>query len=292
MRGDQVAAHWLWVQDGGTHLYVRHCVLILAVGASSCGIAGTASLEDLEAPDADLETSDASTPSLNAHGGPDVIHHDAGHPEDASLRLDATIHADAGVGFDAHTPDAFRVAAHPPLPQIPNLGGPRLTHPGLVVITFADDPDRALFEAHARWIVTSHWLASVGPEYGIGFGSILATARSASAAPSIVSDAEIQAMLASGIRRGRLPQPIGHAPAEALYVVYYPAQTTILLPDGQGGNVASCMTFGGYHDESHPAVGPSFSYAVIARCPSPDPNLTDLVYRLAMFTWICLALAS
>lgn len=200
---------------------------------------------------------------------------DAGASPDAELTPDAAS-PDATAPPDAATPDAggFTIAAHPPLPQIPNLGGPRLTQPELVLITYANDPNAAALEANARWLVTSRWLTAVGAEYGISPGTILGTVRSSSRAPTLIRDTEIQAMLLAGVQNHTLPTPANGDFSNTLYVVYYPVSTTVVLDQG-GASDRSCQDFGGYHFEAE-GGGHHFAYAVIPNCPDFFPGLTDL----------------
>jgi hypothetical protein len=183
---------------------------------------------------------------------------------------------DAAVGRDAQTSDGFAVAQHPPLPQVPNQGGPLLAHPRLVVITFAEDPNSATIAAHARWIVTSQWLAMVGPEYGIGQGSIVGVVNTMMTAPQMATDADVQNLLVTGIQNNSFPRPTGGSFTDTLYMIYFPQRTTILLPNGDGTNSTSCMDFGGYHSETDSMQPLHFSYAVIPFCSAFDPNLTDI----------------
>jgi len=216
--------------------------------------------EATDAGGADIGASpDAASPDATS---PDATSPDAANPDAASP--------------DAAGPDAggFTIAAHPPLPQIPNLGGPRLTRPELVLISYANDPNAAALEANARWLVTSSWLSAVGAEYGISAGSILGTVRSSSRAPAMVHDGEIQAMLLAGVQNHTLPTPANGDFSNTLYVVYYPVSTTVVLDQG-GSSDLSCQDFGGYHFEAE-GGGYHFAYAVIPNCPDFFPGLTDL----------------
>lgn len=179
---------------------------------------------------------------------------------------------------DAWTaPDAwsFQIAPHAPGSVVPDQGGTRLTHPQLVVITYADDPNRATLEADAAWVATSGWLTTVGAEYGIGDGSVLANVRRTDAAPVSTTTAEIQAMLEAGVNDHSLPRAADGTLHDVLYLIYFPSTTTITDPDlGQ-----SCMSYGGYHFEGRDAGGVPFAYAVIPACTAFNPSLTDLEFE-------------
>ncbi len=193
--------------------------------------------------------------------------------------------ADAGsvVEPDAFVsrPDAFRerdawvapfmMADHPPGTIVPDQGGARMAHPQLVVITFADDVNRATLEAHARWLVTSSWLTSVGAEYGIGAGTILEMVERTDAAPDTLTQTDIEAYLTAGIADHTLPTPADGTFDEALYMIYVPAHT--LVTDADFGT--SCVEWAGFHYEADNGGRP-FPYAVVASCDLRDARLTGV----------------
>ncbi len=172
---------------------------------------------------------------------------------------------------DAWTPP-FVVAPHGPLPIVTDQGGPRMHHPALVVITYADDTDRAAHEALARWVVDSDWLATVGSEYGLGAATLLGLVERTERAPSAITGDGVAAMIRTGITSGTIPSPAGGALDEALYVVHFPPGTTI--SDDRIGR--SCESFGGYHDEATMTDGRVFAFAVVPSCPAGVPDLSDL----------------
>jgi len=194
---------------------------------------------------------------------------DAG-PGDASLPL-----ADAYVAPDAWT---FSIAPHGPGLVVQSQGGTTFTHPQLVVITFSDDPNRAQIEAHASWLVTSNWLTTVGAEYGVGTGTVLANVRRTDAAPDATTTSDIEALLAAGIADHSLPHAADGTFRDVLYVIYYPEHTHI--SDSSLGD--SCVSYGGYHSEVANG-GTPFSYAVIPNCPNFEPPLSAFQFeQLAM----------
>jgi len=189
------------------------------------------------------------------------------------MQVDAAVLPDAFVGDDAWTmPDAgFVIADHGPSYVIPDQGGTRIVHPELVLITYANDPNRATLEAHARWLVGSSWLTDVGAEYGIGTGSVLATIHRTDDAPPTTTTAEIEALLQAGVTDRSLPPGSDNSYANVLYVIYFPIGTTIT--DSDLGT--SCVSYGGYHTEISNGGNP-FAYAVIPTCHDFNPALTDI----------------
>ncbi len=170
-------------------------------------------------------------------------------------------------------PDAFGVAAHTAYPQLPDLGGPRLAHPQIVTVTFANDPRAATFEAFASWIVTSDWLAAVGAEYGVGPGAVAGVAHRPETPMPMITSAEIEAYLAAGVMDGSIPRPANLA--DALYIVYYPSTTQITTTFVNGIVKKSCSSFGGYHGEVH-ANGQNFAYSAIPDCGGSITGLTAI----------------
>jgi hypothetical protein len=152
----------------------------------------------------------------------------------------------------------------PLLPIIPDHGGPKLTNPELVVITFADDPNRAVFESMASWLVSSDWLTTVGSEYGIGAGSILANIERTDNAPDTITDSEIQNLLLGEVGGGGIS-------ANTLYVIFFPSHTSITTMNG-----TSCRSYLGYHSEVVGAV--HVPYAVIPTCTNLQSPPSPLQY--------------
>lgn len=168
----------------------------------------------------------------------------------------------------------FVPAMHEPFPPIPDQGGNRIGHPQIVVITYADDPNRDEAEAYNAWMAHSTWLTAVGREYGITGADVLANVRFTTNAPTMTSSAEIERFLANGIQNGTLPRPMT-ALGDALYVVYFPATTTITLTSF-GQTSTSCVEFAGYHESF--AVGTeTAAYAAIPSCPDSGMDPTQLL---------------
>lgn len=174
---------------------------------------------------------------------------------------------------DAFIP--FVVAPHGPATIVPNQGGRRLSAPQLVPIFFADDPDRATLEAHAHWMATSSWLPTVGAEYGIGAATVLGIVRLPQAAPNTIDTVQMEALLAQGMANHTIPVPASGQLDEVLYILYFPAHTTI--SDPMIGT--SCTAFAGYHTETTTSDGRAFSYAVIPTCGASSSFLTDVEAR-------------
>jgi hypothetical protein len=155
------------------------------------------------------------------------------------------------------------------LPQIPDRGGPVMAHPQLVPIFFADDPSADTTAQFSRWIVTSSWLALVGTEYGVGAGSVLGVAHRTEAAPDQIDDVGVVDLLFRGLGDGTLPKPVTGGLDEVLYMIHFPAHTTVTA-----GNAKSCVEFGAYHSSAR-RNGVELAYAVMPTCPSFVKGLDD-----------------
>jgi hypothetical protein len=186
---------------------------------------------------------------------------------------DAWVGNDAAPMVDAWTaPDAwmFAPADHGPAPIIPDQHGRRFAHPQLVIITFADEPNRAAIEAHASWLVGSNWLTTVGADYGIGSGTILQNVHRTDNAPDSIAQTAVEQLLVTGLTDHSLPTAADGTFEGILYVLYFPTHTHITDP--MFGD--SCRAYGGYHFEGM-AGGLPFSYAVVPSCPGFNPSLAD-----------------
>ena len=179
--------------------------------------------------------------------------------------MDAGPAPEAGIDCDAgSTPSATYPAPHPALPQLVSQGGPVLAHPRFVPIVFAGDSQTATLGAFMSAVGSSTYWTSVAAEYGIGPASATAPIVVNETPAAQVDDADIRAWLADKLDGSHAD--FGTPDASAIYVVYYPAATTIT----NAGLGTSCSSFGGYHGDTK--IGATqVVYAVIARCP----NLVD-----------------
>jgi hypothetical protein len=111
-----------------------------------------------------------------------------------------------------------------------------------------------------------YWKAAVS-EYGVGPGTATAAVMLTETAPTTIDDNGIQTWLAGKLNGDDQAWPANDA--NTVYVLHYPATTTITLQ-----NSTSCNAFGGYHsnitlDANHGAA--DAAYAVIPRCTDFPP---------------------
>jgi hypothetical protein len=159
---------------------------------------------------------------------------------------------------------------------VPNQGGPRLSHPQVVTVTFAGDSRAPIFESFARWIVGSKWLTAVGHDYGISAGAVAGVAHRPETPPGTLTSAAIEAYLAAGVADGSIPRPAApYTLADALYIAYYPSTTAITTTFVDGIIKQSRTDYLAYHGEVH-ASGLNFSYAVAPDCGVAATGLTAI----------------
>jgi hypothetical protein len=153
-----------------------------------------------------------------------------------------------------------------PLPLFVDVGGPKLAHPQLVFISYANDLSGPGLADYSRWLVTSSWLETVGGEYGVGAGSVVAIEKP-DAAPDEIDNSEIVDLLFAGLANGSLPAPT----ANTLYMFTFPG--TFVTYGGSGG----CGRFDSYHDSAR-RNGVEVAYAVVPSCgfEPANPRVTTI----------------
>jgi hypothetical protein len=155
-------------------------------------------------------------------------------------------------------------APHPDAPQVEGYGGSVMNAPHIIPVFFqGDDPtiQPGMMTFFSELPSTAYWAATTA-EYGVTSLSVDAPVVLTEAPPSTIDDNQIQTWLAAKIQQ----QAPGFTASDvnALYIVHYPASTTITL---QGS--VSCQGFGGYHNATtlDPAHGSAeVAYAVMPRC--------------------------
>jgi hypothetical protein len=204
----------------------------------------------------------------------------------ASLAVGSALAAGCGSSRDDPGQPAAPPAAPLQLPQIVYQGGPLLSAPQVVSVTFAGDTLASDLESFGQSVASSSWWSTVMAGYCatgstgcVGAGP-QGTSVQVSAAPEATysdsddgSAATLQTWLSSSIASGTLPAPASGSPPNTLYVLYFPATTTVSF-DG----VASCTDegFDGYHNWM--SIGSqAIAYVVVMECPplpAPFPGIT------------------
>lgn len=167
---------------------------------------------------------------------------------------------DAG-GSNEPPPDAGTDAAParpspPPLPILPNHGGPIVAAPEIVTLTWSGDALADGIEAFDDWMVASDFWKTMMAEWGVGPGTHVKSFRVPTAAPATLTDDAIQQTIRDAVAAGSIPAPS----ANRIYTVYPPAGTTV-----ENFGSVGCTGFQAYH-YAFDLDGAKAVYAVAPRC--------------------------
>jgi hypothetical protein len=186
---------------------------------------------------------------------------------------DAGDDADAGPSIE-QDPNVYP-SMHHPMPQLTNQGGPVLTAPKVVTVTWVGDPNRDKRRAFDDAIVANSWWQQTMSGYGVGNGSSGGYVELVNnfGATATLADADIQQLVQDNVASGAFPAPT----AQTIYALYFPDGVSIT-----NGSGSSCTTFGGYHEHvvvNAPSDGGTFdvAYAVIPHCKYPTDATQNFV---------------
>jgi hypothetical protein len=159
----------------------------------------------------------------------------------------------------------FAEGTHPPLPQVANLGGPVLTTPTLISVTYTGDTLRDALDTFTAAIPSSsYW--GVLAEYGVQAARPSTSVHWGTPAPSSIDDSDLQHDLPLELEANEF----GPVPNQAIYLLYMPDGVQV-SNHGQLG----CRDFGAYHSSVSLPNGSLVSYAVIPRCNVPPLSEQD-----------------
>jgi hypothetical protein len=191
---------------------------------------------------------------------------------------------DAGTAVDTMSDDGgdasamvIYPAAHASSPQVVDYGGPVVTSPIIVPVTFGSDPLQAEIDKFVAAFDTTTYWGDVTREYGASPAKAGTPVHLTDVPGATVDDAAIQALLADRLD-GTHPEWPAASP-QNVYVLFYPPGTTVTM---QGGT--SCTDFHGYHYEVPLKTAGKVAYAVISRCDTlPElPSATGVDYVAAV----------
>jgi hypothetical protein len=168
---------------------------------------------------------------------------DLGCSPDGGLCVDqlSADHAQTGALCDGGACEGTQCLS--PGPQVPNQGGGVIANPNIVVMTYADDSDRASIESWAVWIADGGFLPITAGQYGVGNGTV-AFVHLTDTAPD--QNSIYQYLLDHALNDPKTP----FLDSNNLYMLFLPSS----WPD----TTSFCQTEGGYHEGSSP-----FNLAVI-----------------------------
>jgi hypothetical protein len=180
-----------------------------------------------------------------------------------------------GGGGSRHIDDAGYPAPHPDFPHELFLGGPIISTPRFVSVTFSND-DPALVQSLDDFVATlgqtDYWRQTTS-EYGVDAGVAAPPLHSPDVAPSTLYDGDIEAWLNAQLN-ARNPA-LGPPDPSTVYVMWYPASTSVIV-----SGTASCFGFLAYHYafayDGGTDGGPVLAYAVVPRCSGALPDAGDL----------------
>ncbi len=183
----------------------------------------------------------------------------------ASTTSASTVSATSSTGDNGMVSTKYP-APHPAAPKVEDFGGPVLAKPRIVPVFFMNDSFQTqLVDFETNLGATSYWAATTS-EYGVGPITATAPVVVSDIPPMNTDDTGIQTWLTGKLNGNDPLWPV--ADENTIYVLHYPASTTITLQSQQGAS-QSCSSFGGYHDSvtldaAHGSA--SVAYAVIPRC--------------------------
>lgn len=191
----------------------------------------------------------------------------------------------AGCVSSAGSPAAVGVGGHAAFPLLLLQGGPLVTTPKIVSVTFAGDSMASSLQLFGESVTSSAWWDTVRVGYCASGGASCVgdglpgtfVALGSEAAPSYTDSdsggsSSLQSWLSAAIAGGSLPRPDPDTTSNTIYVLYIPSTTTIALDE-----MASCVDggFDGYHNWM--TMGSqSIPYAVVMECaplPPPFPSI-------------------
>jgi hypothetical protein len=215
-------------------------------------------------------TIDSGTGDGGSDAGADAkpIKKDAAPTVDAAYQpIGTKCDPPTGTAPAAWTPADAGAPLRPPLSV--SSGGPTLTDPQFVTMTFDGDDLRDPIEDFMNSVGCSSYWHAVAPDYGINDGYALPPVHLTETPPTTIDDAQIGTFIRQKVLSKQIPDDVT---GKTLYVIYYPDTTDITL---QGQH--SCQSFGGYHNEIGMADGRTIPYAVIPRCSGGGLGVFDEV---------------
>ncbi len=174
-------------------------------------------------------------------------------------------------------------AAHPPMATVPPAGGPIMTSPKVVAITFDGDPFQAKIDDFTSKIGGSTYWSGAVSEYGVGALTATSIHLTESPPTATLTDADVQAWLtarisgvASDAGAADAGEPAFPAPdGNTVYAIFYTQFVQLTLM-----GFPSCSGFDGYHGDFK--IGSqSVTYAVLMRCGTLDALTVAASHELA-----------
>jgi hypothetical protein len=208
--------------------------------------------------------SDASTNANVAPQGDDtgVAGDDAAPVDDAAATPPPVDHGSVSDKYPAFTPDQ---------PMLSSNGGPVLSAPVIVTVTWPGEPNADNFEKLGDKLGGTDYWSAIVSEYGVAPTTSGAPnhVRMTTALAASVNDADLQALVTKSLGDATSGWP---APtANSVYVLYLPTTTKLMTATGGGPGGGTTMSeacaagIGGYH-ESVTVNGAPVAVAILPQC--------------------------
>jgi hypothetical protein len=180
--------------------------------------------------------------------------------------------------LDHGAPSATYPAFKPDMGQLANGGGPVLKNPVVVTITWPNEPNVATFEGFGDQLGPTKYWKEITEEYGVGptTSGPENHVRMTEAAPSSISDTEIENFVRSHVSAKDATAWPTPATGQPIYIMYVPTSTTLMLE----GKAACAQGVGGYHDSVN-VNGTNVAYAVIPQCHDLQESTLSASHELA-----------
>lgn len=191
-----------------------------------------------------------------------------------TLPTTTTTVKDAGADVDNGMVSTTYPAFKPSVPQVLSFGGAVVTSPKLVPVFFQNDTYQSELTDFVSKVGATNYWASATSEYGVGPAVGQAAVVVTDTAPTSIDDSSGSPSIQSWLTDKLAGQDGGTDPAwpppdaNTIYILHYPASTSITLSSG-GMTGTSCVDFGGYHN-SVSIGGQNVAYAVVPRCSGLD----------------------
>ncbi len=237
------------------------------VFSSACVLSGLACSTQVDAP------TGTGTPGTGGSGGQAA----------ATTAVTSTVTTGTGGAPDIGQPSDVYPAPHPAPPQVVKFGGAVLASPDIFPIIFKSDSTtfKTNVKDFSSKVAAGAYWHDTTFEYGVGPATSEPAIELDETVANSITDDQIQAWLGAKLNGGDLAFPT--PTVNTLFIIYYPANVNISLPDGQGGVSLSCQSFGGYHsnfalDAAHGNL--PVAYAVVPRCGTMDDVTTAASHEL------------
>jgi hypothetical protein len=202
---------------------------------------------------------------------------DAGRTQETGAGSEASVGNDSAPKPDAAKPEASTDSGHgapsttypafPPfMPQVLDNGGPVITNPDFVTVTWSSlDSSYATWEAFDDALGASDYWSTTTAEYGIGPGTG-GTHVELTTSPSFASMTDIENFVGQYAGSTWPPSTLT---ANTLYVIYLPPGVSIEV---EGIGDACSNGIEGYHDQTTATDGTTVVFAVVFQCGGERPE--------------------